>query len=146
RMLIVTELALALLLMVGAGLLIQSFVRLVQVNPGFDARNVLTFNISLPDLKYSEEKRTDFYRQLLERIRALPGVHSEGAISPLPLSGNGWGATFQIQGHLTPINEQPQTAFRVITPGYFTTMRIPVLKGRDFNSRDDAKTPSVIIV
>ncbi|PYV37056.1 MAG: hypothetical protein DMG06_29080 [Acidobacteria bacterium] len=146
RMLIVTELALALLLMVGAGLLIQSFVRLVQVNPGFEARNVLTFNISLPDLKYSEEKRIDFYRQLLERIRALPGVHSEGAISPLPLSGNGWGATFQIQGHLTPINEQPQTAFRVITPGYFTTMRIPVLKGRDFNSRDDAKTPSVIIV
>src|SRR5947209_4129285 len=144
--LIVAEVAIALMLLVGSGLLIQSLRRLQQVSPGFDSHNVLTLSVGLPDVKYNTQQQADFYRSLRERIEALPGVASASAVFPLPLSGERMGISFETEGRPVLKSDEPSTEFRTVSPDYFRTMGIPFLKGRDFTERDDQTAPGVVIV
>jgi len=144
--LVVAELAIAVVLLVGAGLLIQSFWRLQHVNPGLQSQNILTFNVSLPDVRYSSEKQVRFYHDLMERMRSLPGVQSASAVLPLPLSGDRFGISFQIEGRPVARKDEPSADMFVIEPNYFRTMGIPVIRGRDFEDRDEHSSTPVIIV
>ena len=147
--LVVSEVALSLLLLIGAGLLIKSFVLLRDVNPGFDPENVLTMRIALSGRRYSKpEQQMIFFRELTQRVSALPGVEAAGAALSLPLSGSGdtAGRSFVREGRpLTP-EEALQTDYFVLTPGYFKTMRIPVKAGRAFTDADTAETPPVVVI
>jgi putative ABC transport system permease protein len=147
--LVVSEVALALVLLVGAGLLIKSFARLQNVNPGFDYKNVLTATMFLPDARYTEEaKRARFYEQVIERVKTLPGVESVGGTSQLPLGGSEEIDGLTIEGR--PRAENADTimtaAFRVVSPDYFKTLRIPLLRGRYFSDEDAADSQGVMIV
>jgi len=133
-------------LLVGAGLLIQSLWRLQHVNPGLQPENILTFNLSLPDVRYSSEKQVRFYRDLMTRVRALPGVQSASAVMPLPLSGDRFGISFQIEGRPVAPKDEPSADMFIAETNYFRTMGIPIVKGRDFEDRDQhGSTPVVII-
>ena len=147
-LLVVTEIALSLVLLVGAGLMIQSFLRLQRVNIGLDAKNVLTTSFSLPQAKYREpEQRATFFKQLIERVRALPGVEAVSATATVPLSGGGWGRSLTIEGYpVLPVGQAPMIQHTVVTPGYFRTMGIPLLSGRDFADADTKDVPGVTIV
>jgi len=148
NLLVVSEVALALLLLVGAGLMIKSFVRLQQVSPGFEPKNLLTMNISLPRQKYREPQQANvFFEQLLQRVRTMPGVESVGGIDPLPLSDSNVTTGFVVEGApaLAPA-DRPDVGERAVTPSYFQTMGIPVLKGRSFTEQDRDNTPRVIII
>ena len=144
--LVVAELAIAVVLLVGAGLLIQSLWRLRQVNPGFNSQNILTFVVGLPEVKYPTAKQSQFYRDLVTRVEALPGVSSVGAVIPLPLSGDRFGVSFEVEGRPVAKGDQPSSDLFVISPGYFKTMGIALRKGRDFSERDNKKGPGVIII
>ena len=145
--LVVSEVAVALLLLVGAGLMTRSFFRLQQVNPGFDAQNLLSMNIALPTQKYRKQQTNVFFDQLIERVGNLPGVKSVAGIDPLPLSNTDITTTFLVEGApVVALADRPDVGQRVVTPGYFQTMSIPILKGRPFTSQDRDNTPSVIIV
>jgi putative ABC transport system permease protein len=144
--LVVAELALAVVLLVGAGLLIQSFWRLQHVNSGLQAQNVLTFSVSLPEVRYSSEKQARFYRDLANRVRSLPGVQSASAALPLPLSGDRFSISFQIDGRPVARKDEPVADLFMTEPDYFRTMGIPMLQGRDFNERDDHSSTPVVIV
>jgi putative ABC transport system permease protein len=140
---VVSEIALALLLAIGAGLMITSFIRLYNVDRGLNLKNVLTMQIWLPETAYRKGQAVaNFYRQVLQRVEALPGVESASAISFLPLSGWGTNTTFVIEGRPeTTLDQAPLTAYTVIGPAYFRTMGIPLLKGRHFTDRDDRGAP-----
>lgn len=144
--LVVAELAIAVVLLVAAGLLMQSLLRLQQVNPGLQPDNVLTFSVSLPDVKYDGEKQSQFYQSLRKRLETLPGVQSSSAVIPLPLSGDRFGISFEIDGQPVAKKDQPSAEFFAVDTGYFKTMGIPVIQGRDFNDFDQHKTAQVIIV
>jgi predicted permease len=144
----ISEIALALVLLVGAGLMIRSFARLQTGKLGFDPQNVLSLEALLPQNKYgTPEKRQAFVEQALQRLEALPGVRSAGATNFLPLSGF-WGTvTFTVEGRPLPApGEEPEADNRVATPRYFQTMSIPVLKGREFTEQDNDKAPDVAII
>ncbi|MGH9936501.1 MAG: FtsX-like permease family protein, partial [Blastocatellia bacterium] len=144
--LVVVEVALALVLLVGAGLLINSFARLLRVNPGFDPHQVLTLEVDLPDAKYGKpEQRMNFNRELLKRIEAMPGVRSAAMISHLPL-GSDSSTTIQVEGQPTDKTRYQPAGARIATPGYFRTLGISFISGRDFTERDDLKAPPVIII
>jgi putative ABC transport system permease protein len=145
-LLVVAELAIAVVLLVGAGLLIQSLWRLQHVNPGLQAQNILTFNVVVPEVRYSSEKQVRFFNDLLARTRALPGVQSASAVMPLPLSGDRFSISFQIDGRPVAKKDQPSGDLFVAAPNYFRTMGIPIKKGRDFEERDEHKSTPVIIV
>ncbi|HWQ36036.1 MAG TPA: ABC transporter permease [Blastocatellia bacterium] len=138
---VVAEIALTLVLLVGAGLMIRSFLRLQQVNPGFAADNVLSFALALPEKKYPDtelDRRISFFTQLKEKMQSLPGVQSVGLSSGLPLGQNGWQWSFTIVGQPVPPPEQmPSLEACVVDDSYFATMRIPLLKGRWFNEQDN---------
>jgi putative ABC transport system permease protein len=144
--LVVAELAIAVVLLVGAGLLIQSLWRLQHVNPGLQPENILTFNLSLPDVRYSSEKQVRFYRDLMTRIRSLPGVQSASAVMPLPLSGDRMGISFQIEGRPVAPRDEPSADVFVAETNYFRTMGIPIIKGRDFEDRDQHTSTPVVII
>jgi predicted permease len=144
--LVVVETAGGLVLLVVAGLLLRSFHRLLSVDPGLNPRNVLTLTFDLPDAKYNDQQQMDFYTQLVSRVGNLPGVVSAGAVTPLPLSGNNAIITFQIEGRPVPKSEEPSADIEAATPGFFKTLNIPMLRGRDFSERDDTKAPGVVIV
>lgn len=144
--LVVSELAIAVVLLVGAGLLIKSLWLLQTVNPGLDPKNVLTFNVSLPDVKYEGEKQGQFFSGLKNRLETLPGVRSASAVYPLPLSGDRFSISFEIDGRPVAKKDQPSADFFTVDAGYFKTLGIPFIKGRDFEVRDQAKSPQVIIV
>ena len=147
NLLVVSEVAVALLLLVGAGLMTKSFLRLQQVDPGFDATNVVSMNIALPTSKYREQQLNIFYDQLFERIRNLPGVKSVGGINPLPLGGTNISLSVLVEGApAVALTDRPSVGVRVVTPGYFQTMSIPILKGRPFTEQDRDNTPNVILV
>lgn len=144
---VVAEMALALVLLVGAGLMLRSFFQLHQVKTGFDTDNVLTMRVQLPMAKYREpQQRAEFFRRAQERLAALPGVKSVGAISYLPLTGLASSTVFNLatQPDLPP-SESPGTEVRAITPGYFAAMGIPLLKGRSFDERDGADSRVLVI-
>jgi putative ABC transport system permease protein len=144
--LVVAELAIAVVLLVGAGLLIQSLWRLQHVNSGLQPQNVLTLNVALPEARYPEEKQARFYGDLLSRVRTLPGVESASAVAPLPLSGDRFVITFQIDGRPVAPKDEPSADVFINEPGYFRTMGIPLIRGRDFEVRDQHKSPPVVIV
>ena len=146
-LLVIVEVALALVLLVGAGLLIQSFVRLQRVALGFDPRHVLTFNVAMPaDGRTGPQQIAGFYQQLTERLRALPGVINASVVFQLPLSGSGATTGLTIEGHPTHPSDRPNGIIHIVDPEYFRTMGIPILKGRAFTGRDDLNSASVLII
>ncbi|HEU4834985.1 MAG TPA: ABC transporter permease [Pyrinomonadaceae bacterium] len=148
NLLVVAEIALSLVVLVGAGLMIQSFLRLKRVNIGLDAHNILTAGVSLPRAKYKEdEQRVAFYKKLLERMRSLPGVEAASATGTLPLAGGLWGRSLTVEGFpVLSVGQAPSIQHTVVTPGYFRTMGIPLLAGRDFNDADAKGSPDVTII
>jgi len=147
------EVALAVLLSVSAGLLLRSFVRVTEVNPGMRTANILTMNLSLPEVKYdTPQKRATFYKDLIERVDALPGVRSAGAVVFLPLrvsilSFRIWVNSFTIEGRPpVPQDKQPLADYRPATPGYFNTMGIALRQGRLFDQHDDLDAKRVVLV
>jgi len=146
NVLVVVELAVAVVLLVGAGLLIQSLWRLQKVKSGLESDNVLTLSVALPDVKYDSEKQSQFFQELRSKLESLPGVRSASGILPLPLSGDRFSLSFQIEGRPVPKKDEPSGDFFAIDTGYFKTMGIPILKGRDFNQFDQHKSAPVIIV
>jgi putative ABC transport system permease protein len=144
--LVVAETAFGLVLLIVAGLLLRSFNRLLAVDPGVNPHNVLTLTFDLPDKKYSDQQQVEFYNQLLARAKSLPGVVSAAAVTPMPFSGNDAVITFQIEGHEVPRSEAPSADIKISTPGYFRTMGMPVISGRDFSERDEHTAPGVVIV
>jgi putative ABC transport system permease protein len=146
--LVVSELAVAVVLLVGAGLLIKSLWLLQTTKSGLDPRNVLTFNVSLPEVKYDGEsgQQSRFFSDLKARVESLPGVQSVSSVYPLPLSGDRFSISFEIDGRPVARKDQPSADFFNADPGYFKTLGIPFIKGRDFDSRDQQKSPQVIIV
>jgi predicted permease len=146
--LVICETALSLLLVVGAGLLLRSFSRILQVDPGFRPEGVLTLRVSLPDATYSKpEQARGFYRELIDRVQRLPGVQAVGAVSALPLSGQGGSGTTTIDTQSVPREDTtPEADQRVATPGYFKAMGISLVRGRFFAESDTDGTPLVAIV
>ena len=145
--LVVVEIAIALVVLIGAGLLLQTFHKLQQVDLGFDTSHTLTASVELPDARYPKpEQATAFYQNLLERVKALPGVENASAITPLPLGGSTFVISFEVEGRNIPKGQLPSSHFRAITPDYFNVMRIPLISGRAFTNRDDAKSPGVVII
>jgi putative ABC transport system permease protein len=146
--LVVAETALALMLLVGAGLLIRSFIRLQRVDPGFNPRNVLAAVVTLPQAVYPERTQiAPFYSQLLERVKALPGVRSAAAVSSLPLGGNDSDAGFLIEGRPAPQPDQRPVAWiSSVSQDYFRTMGMRLIAGREFNERDNENSPKVVII
>lgn len=148
RMLVVSEVALSLMLLVGAGLLMRSFVALARTDGGFDPENVLTMNLILPPARYRDDAgRASFYSDLVQRVEALPGVDSAALINHLPLGGSNSSTSFLIEGTPEPPRGQEFGGrYRVCTPRYFETMGIQVRAGRTFNENDRAGSTPVIIV
>jgi putative ABC transport system permease protein len=146
--LVVAEMAIALVLMTGAGLLIQSFSRLMRVNPGFSSDHRMTFLLNLPPNRYAQpEIQRQFYRQLLERVKTVPGVESAGLTSYLPLSGAIRFVYFCPEGAVCQgVGKDPLTSLRQVNSGYFETVGTPLIQGRVFNERDTASSPPVAIV
>jgi len=146
--LVVAEIALSLVLLVGAGLMMRSFMGLQHVDAGLNPNGVLTINVALPGAKYRPpEKRLAFFQQLLERVRSVPGVQSAGAVSDLPLSGDSWGRSLTVEGRpVVAVGEAPMINHCVITPNYFGAMGIPILSGRDFSETDTKESPKVTII
>ncbi|HKS41992.1 MAG TPA: ABC transporter permease [Blastocatellia bacterium] len=148
-MLIVFEIAIALMLLVGAGLFINSFLRLQRVNPGFDTNNALSFRIGLPDVRYPEaQQKIAFYKQLASRIESLPGVKNVAYTTALPLSGQRGSVGFSIEGEPSIAGRPfPYDAdYRTVSPGYFNAMGIPLVNGRDFDERDEMMGNPVVII
>jgi putative ABC transport system permease protein len=145
--LVVAEIALALVLLVGAGLLIRSFSRLAHVETGFDARNVLTMRLQLPEKEYTEESRVvAFYDQLIQRVQSLPGVRSAGLVNAAPMGGV-FMQGLTVEGAAPQDSGQPPiAALRVVTPGYFDALGIPLSSGRIFQAKDRAGVEGVAIV
>jgi putative ABC transport system permease protein len=144
--LVIGEVAIAVILLVGAGLLIQSLWRLRQVSPGFNSENVLTFYVALPEVRYPTDKQAVFYHDLVAHIESLPGVQSASDVTPLPLSGDRYSLSFETEGRPIARKDQPSGDFFNIGLGYFRAMGIPFVKGRDFNEGDQHKSTPVIIV
>jgi putative ABC transport system permease protein len=145
--LVVAQIAVSLVLLVCAGLLVGSFWRLQQVDPGFDAKNIITLRISLPDTRYDESQVENFYERLLSRIETLPGVTSASAGSAPPLTKLNSEVAFAIED--APAESEghyPVSFYRVIRPNYFRTLNIPLLQGRDFEARDTTDSTPVAIV
>ncbi len=147
-LLVVSEVAVALLLMIGASLMMRSFLRLQDVNPGFNPAAVLTASIDLPGTKYPRpEQQMAFYQQLEERLQALPGVTAVGVSSVLPLSGSNHGIPMLIEGR--PVRgpaDAPILWIRIVNTGYFPAMQIPLRKGRLFAAQDAQGEPQVVMV
>jgi putative ABC transport system permease protein len=145
--LVVAEIALALVLLAGAGLMMRSFLRMEEQRSGIDAHGVLTGRITLPVAVYKEDvDRRAFYERVLPSIAALPGVVSASAVANLPLGNSSWSRTVQVEGTHKETADLPVTTFGAITPAYFATLRIPFRAGRDFSAADDEKAPLVAIV
>jgi putative ABC transport system permease protein len=145
--LMVCEVASSAALLIGAGLLIRSLIRLQEVNPGFRTDHVLSMQLSLPQARYPGLKVGLFYEQLLSRVTQLPGVEAAGVCRFLPLSGSDASANFQIEGQpRLGAADQPRAKFRAASGDYFVALGIPLLGGRLFDSRDNQHTPKVVII
>ena len=146
--LVVVEVALSLILLVCAGLFFRTFLTLFRTNPGFDPENVLTANLMLPRAKYKDEPQAaQFYNDLVQRVGSQPGVESVAVVNYLPLGGSNSSDAYLVEGEGEPASgEENIGRYRVCTPGYFSTMRIPILNGRAFTEQDKAGGPRVVIV
>ena len=147
-LLVMAEVAISLVLLIGAGLLINSFLRLRNVDPGFRRDNLLTMKIVLPEPKYEEmERRSAFYTNLIERVQSLAGVRSAAVTTNLPLYQQGNSISIEIEGQpAPPPGQEPIIVTRIVSPGYFDTMGIPLLRGRQLSEQDTGKTPNVVLI
>ncbi|HEV2885147.1 MAG TPA: ABC transporter permease [Pyrinomonadaceae bacterium] len=157
RLLVISEVALALVLLIGSGLMVRSFLKLRQVNLGYTATNVLTMRVALPSAKYpspvnasdpSDPAGLAFYEQLLTRIRSLPGVEAATAATMLPLgAGNGWGKFLTVEGReASSLDQVPLVSFALVSPSYFESLGINVQQGRSFTDQDTARSQQVAII
>ena len=146
--LVASEFALAFVLLIGAGLMIRSFFALQAVDPGFNPHHVLSMVVSVAgSQEAAPERRENFYRELMTKVRNVPGVESVGGINHLPLAGDIWGFPFAIEGRPKPKpGGAPIGIYRVVMPGYFETMRLPIERGRTITAADDMRAPRVIVV
>lgn len=146
-LLVVSELTLSLMLLIAAGLLVRSFVRLENVPPGFSPAGVLTMQVAANDPKYRDNKAVmNLYREIEGRVLHLPGVQAEGLVSALPLTGTvGWGR-INVEGYTPPAGQELQVDLRTASTDYFRTMGIPLIKGRFFSTSDTAEMPPVVII
>ena len=147
-LLVISEVALSLMLLVSAGLLMRTFLVLLKTQPGFNPDNVMTMRLTLPVAKYKEEtQRAFFYQELVQRVRSLPGVESAAAVNYLPLGGSNSSNSFLVEGIPDPPPGQEFVGrYRTCTPDYFRTMGISVMKGRTFTDQDKPGAPLVIII
>ena len=145
--LVVSEVALALVLLVGAGLIVQSLDRLLEVKLGFDPQNLLTFRLLLPQAKYSQpEQVAGFARELRGQLESLPGVTGVTTVTNFPLTNDGNTNLLAIEGVARPPGQEPEASTRIVSPNYFSTLRIPVLEGRGFDTGDVLNAPFAVIV
>ncbi len=147
KALVVSEVSLAVMLLVSAGLIVQSFDRLLQVKLGFDAENLLTFRLLLPEAKYSQpEQVSSFAGELRPRLESLPGVAGVTTVTDFPLTNDGNTNVLVIEGVPRPPGQEPESSTRIVSPNYFSTLRIPVLEGRGFEAGDVRGAPYAVIV
>lgn len=145
--LVVSEVALSLMLLVGAGLMIRSFQKLQSVDPGFDSRQVLTMTAMVSRAKFpSPDQAIRFFDRVLRRVRSLPGVESAAAIDNIPLTGGSHQPIAVAGRPVVPMSEQPEVDVRLVSPGYMSAMHIPTLRGRDLSETDVAGRPAVVLV
>jgi predicted permease len=146
--LVVAEVALSLILLIGAGLMIRSLHQLQSVAPGFESHGVLTMTAAVSQTKFTEpQQEIQFLDQVLQHVRALPGVESAGVADDVPLDNGGSHQPIQIEGQpVVPMAEQPEVDVRVISPGYMRSMRTPILRGRDVDDQDIAGRPAVVLI
>jgi putative ABC transport system permease protein len=147
--LVVAEVALALMLLVGAGLMIRSFSKLLQVDPGFESANIIGAQILLPTAKYRERQNlTRFYESVIDRLRQSPGVTNASAVSTLPMSdvGQAMALPFNVEGQQPPRGEDPLADVRIVAPGYFETMQIALVSGRLLDDRDAQDRPRTSVI
>jgi putative ABC transport system permease protein len=147
-LLVIGEVAVSFILLIGAGLLINSFLHLRNLDPGFRADHLLTMKVDLSELKYPNgERRSVFFEEVLRRTRALPGVQSVAVAGNLPLTYNGDSCSIAVEGIPDPPPAQwPDVIYRAIGPGYFNTMGIPLIRGRDFTDQDRADSKKVVVI
>jgi putative ABC transport system permease protein len=147
NLLVISELALAVVLLVGAGLMMKSLTRLLQVDPGFNPRNLLTFSVRLPAARYNnDQKIAAFHQQLLTRLEAIPGIAGAGTVGVLPLIGGNTTRFYPASRPKPAPGQEIEANLRDVSAGYFSVVRIPLVGGRYFTEHDDAKAPGVIIV
>jgi predicted permease len=144
--LVVAETAMGLILLVGAGLLIHSFIRILNVDPGFDPQHVLTARMGLPEDQYKGLKKVQFVYELISRLEAQPGVQSVAAGWPIPMTGGNINISFQIEGRPVAPSDEPAEHLAIVTSGFFQTLHIPLAAGRDFRMNDDSKSQPVVII
>ena len=154
--LVIAEIALALVLLVGAGLLLKSYARVQDIDPGFDRGNVLTAEVNLPDTKYPRRGSADyrkgeaminFWNEAQRRVQQLPGVEAAGFTTILPLSGSNSDSSFAIEGRVPGKNEPgPDEEIRIVTPDYFRVLKTPLVRGRFFSESDNAHAPGAVII
>jgi putative ABC transport system permease protein len=147
-LLVIGEVAVSFVLLIGAGLLINSFLHLRNLDPGFRSDHLLTMKVNLSDVKYPDrERRAAFFDEVMRRVRELPGVQSAAVASNLPLTYNGDSMSISLEGVPDPPpDQQPDVIFRAIGPGYFETMGIPIVRGRDFSDQDNGDSKDVVII
>jgi predicted permease len=148
NLLVVCEVALSLVLLIGAGLMIRTLWQLRSVRPGFDPSNVLTMNVAVPrDYFPTPAGEANFFQEVLQRVKVLPGVDEVGAVDSLPLDGGGSHQPFSIEGRpLLPMSDQPEVNVRAISSGYLHTMRMRLVRGRDLAESDTANRPGVVLI
>jgi predicted permease len=148
RVLVTAQVAFAFMLLIGAGLLLASFQRVLAVKPGFDPDHVLTGIVSPPEARYKDDAALNaFWTRFVDRVRALPGVQAAGAVSTLPLGGNYSDSVILAEGYVMSPGESLISPYQVeVTPGYFSAMNIPVMRGRVFNDSDTDRSPKVIVI
>jgi predicted permease len=146
--LVIAEVATSFILLVGAGLLINSFVHLRTLDPGFRADHLLTLNVDLSEVKYPDtQRRTAFFEEVTRRVQTLPGVQSVAVAGNLPFTYNGDSTSIAVEGIPDPpIDQWPDVIYRTIGPGYLATMGIPLVRGRDFNDQDTLDTTPVVVI
>jgi putative ABC transport system permease protein len=143
--LVVGQIVLGLVLLVGAEMLMTSFLQLARRDPGFQPAHLLTFGVGIPPLHHAAEE-VAFGDRMIERLRAIPGVRAVATGAPLPLEGEQMTVSFDIEGRSVPPPERPRANIAIVTPGYFGVMGIPLLRGRDFTERDDTSAPRALVV
>jgi putative ABC transport system permease protein len=148
RVLVTAEVALSLVLLMGAGLMVRSLQRLHEVNPGFDPHGVLTMRVAVAEEKFAgPEQQVNFFEQALDRVRSLPGVAAAGVVDDIPLNGGGSHQPIAIEGRpVVPMSEQPEVDVRLVSAGYMSAMHIPIVRGRDFNDTDNARGPGAVLI
>jgi len=146
--LVVVQVAMTVILLCGAGVLVRTLIALDRAPMGFDAHDVLTMRVAISPARYPDERPLDFYREALTRLRALPGIESAAVAASLPMIGSPRGGTtfHELGAPERPANDRPSTVVRMVAPGYFRTLRIPVLRGREFTDADNANPMTGFVV